>query len=121
MKRIVVQRIPKAGIDDPRVDWNLQANGVTLSPGGEVEAEKMKAQGKRPAQPSASNEREPDTRYAVILADFRAARRTDQDSPLAPTEIDRRFDFDREITEKRAEEPLQCLVSSPVVRRVVEL
>src|SRR2546430_2006653 len=121
MERIVDQSIPKAVIDDPRVDWDPQANAVTLSPGGEVEAEKMKAQGKRPAQPSASNEREPDTRYAVILADFQAARRTDQDSPLAPTEIDRRFNFDREIPEKRAEELLQSIVSSPLVPRVAAL
>src|SRR5438067_2136753 len=121
MERIVDQSIPKAVIDDPRVDWDPQANAVTLSPGGEVETEKMKAQGKRAAQPSASNDREPDTRYAVILADFHAARRTDQDSPLAPTEIDRRFNFDREIPEKRAEELLQSIVTSPLVPRVAAL
>jgi len=121
MERIVDQTIPKAVIDDPRVDWDPQANAVTLSPAAEVETAKMKAQGKRAPEPSASSEREPDTRYAVILADFQAARRTDQDSPLAPTEIDRRFNFDREIPEKRAEELLQSIVSSPLVPRVAAL
>src|SRR5207237_3423209 len=121
MERIVDQTIPKAAIDDPRLDWDPQSDAVTLSPAGEVETEKMKSQGKRAPSPSVSSEREPDTRYAVILADFQAARRTDRDSPLAPTEIDRRFNFDREIPEKRAEELLTSIVTSPLVPRVAAL
>jgi hypothetical protein len=121
MEHIVDQTIPKAVIDDPRVDWDPAANKVTLSPAVEVETEKMKSQGKRAPEPSASSDREPDTRYGVILEDFHAARRTDQDSPLAPTEIDRKFQFDREIPEKRAEELLQSIVTSPLVPRVAAL
>jgi hypothetical protein len=118
MERIVAQTIPKSVIDDPRVDWTPETNAVTLSPPGEVETAQMKAQGTRPAEPSVSQEREPDTRYAMILADFRAARLTDADSPLAPTEIDRRFEFDREIPEARVRELLESIVSSPLAARV---
>jgi len=121
MEHIVEQTIPKAVIDDPRVDWDPATNKVTLSPAVDVETEQMKSQGKRAPGPSASSDREPDTRYAVILEDFHAARRTDQDSPLAPTEIDRKFQFDREIPEKRAEELLQSIVTSPLVPRVAAL
>ncbi|MFL5395028.1 MAG: hypothetical protein ACJ79G_19545 [Myxococcales bacterium] len=121
MEHIVDQTIPKAVIDDPRVDWDPATNKVALAEGAEVETEKMKSQGKRAQEPSASSDREPDTRYAVILEDFHAARRTDQDSPLAPTEIDRKFQFDREIPEKRVEELLQSIVTSPLVPRVAAL
>jgi hypothetical protein len=118
MERIVTQTIPKSVIDDPRVDWDPATNAVSLSPPPEVETAQMKAQGTRAAEPSASQEREPDTRYAMILADFRAARQTDADSPLAPTEIDRRFQFDREIPEQRVRELLETIVSSPLAARV---
>src|SRR5947208_2334286 len=91
MERIVTQTIPKGVIDDPRVDWNPASNTVTASPPEEVETEQMKAQGRRPARPSVSDGRELDTRYAVLLANFRAAREIDPDSPMAPTEIDRHF------------------------------
>src|SRR5205823_3980853 len=74
MERIVTQTIPRSVIDDPRVEWNPATNSVTATPPEEVETEQMKKQGKRPAQPSRSAEREPDQRYAVLLADFRAAR-----------------------------------------------
>src|ERR1700693_5878439 len=68
MERIVTQTIPQGVIDDPRVDWNPASNTVSASPPEEIEAEQMKAQGKRPASPSISPQREPDTRYAVLLA-----------------------------------------------------
>src|ERR1700737_2210616 len=102
MERIVTQTIPRGVIDDPRADWNPASNAVTASPPEEVETEQMKAQGRRPVQPSISADREPDTRYAVLLANFRAARQLDPDSPMAPTEIDRHFQLDDEIPEQRA-------------------
>jgi hypothetical protein len=121
MERIVTQTIPKAVIDDPRVDWNPATNAVSASPPEEVETEQMKAQGKRPAQPAVSAEREPDTRYALLLADFRASRQLDQDSPMAPTAIDRHFQLDDEIPEQRVRALLTQILESPLVPRVAAL
>ncbi|MGO9065766.1 MAG: hypothetical protein ACLQIH_13645 [Myxococcaceae bacterium] len=121
MNRIVTQDIPVAVIDDPRLDWDPVANTVRLAPAGEVE-ERPASQtggGVRPAVASA--EREPDTRYAVMLETFRAARLADRDSPFAPTEIDRRFQFDTEIPEARIKALLEAVVSSPLVPQVAAL
>jgi hypothetical protein len=121
MQQIVAQTIPRSVIDDPRLDWFVDTGRVTAAPAEEIETEQMKAQGKRPAQAVASRDREEDTRYAMILADFHAARRTDKDSPFAPTEIDRRFEFDREMPEARVKQLLETVVSSPLVPRVAAL
>lgn len=120
MERIVAQEIPKAVIDDPRVDWDPFANTVRLAP-PEVTETPRPEQGKRAAQPAASTEREPDTRYAMLLGTFRAARQLDRDSPMAPTEIDRRFQLDSELPEARVEALLRAVVSSPHAARVGKL
>ncbi len=121
MEQIVSQTIPRAVIDDPRLDWFVDTGRVTAAPAEEIETEQMSRQGKRPAQAVAARDREEDKRYAVILEDFRAARRTDADSPLAPTEIDRRFQFDREIPEARVKDLLESIARSPLVPRVAAL
>jgi hypothetical protein len=121
MNQIVGQTIPRSVIDDPRLDWFVDTGRVTAAEPSEIETEQMKEQGKRPAQAVAARDREEDTRYAMLLADFRAARRTDADSPLAPTEIDRRFQFDREIPEARVKALLETIASSPLVPRVAAL
>jgi hypothetical protein len=121
MERIVTQTIPAGAIDDPRVDWNPATNTVTASPPDEIETEQMKAQGRRPPQPVVSNEREPDWRYAVLLADFRASRQLDKDSPMAPTEIDRHFQLDDEIPEQRIRALLTQVLESPLVPRMAAL
>jgi len=121
MERIVTQTIPKGVIDDPRVDWNPATNTVTAAPPDEVETEQMKAQGKRPQVPVVSSDREPDSRYAVLLADFRAARQVDPDSPMAPTEIDRHFQLADEIPEQRVRALLTQILESPLVPRVAAL
>ena len=121
MERIVTQSIPQGVIDDPRVDWNPQANSVTASPPEEVETEQMAAQGKRPPKPSISAQREPDKRYAVLLADFQASRKLDADSPMARTEIDRHFQLDDEIPEQRVRALLTQVLESPLVPRVAAL
>jgi hypothetical protein len=121
MEQIVVQTIPRAVIDDPRLDWYPDTGRVTAAPAEEIETEQMSRQGKRPAQAVAARDREEDTRYAVLLETFRAARRTDADSPLAPTEIDRRFQFDREIPEARVKALLESIAASPLAPRVAAL
>jgi len=121
MERIVTQSIPQGVIDDPRVDWNPFTNAVAPAPPEEVEVEQMKAQGKRPEKPLVSNEREPDTRYQVLLNDFLASRRLDADSPMARTVMDRHFALDDEIPEARVRALLTQIVSSPLVPRVAAL
>jgi hypothetical protein len=120
MERIVDQSIPRAVIDDPRLDWDPVANTVVRAPETETEVPSP-SQGKRAPQPSVSAEREPDARYAVLLDDFRAARLTDKDSPLAPTEVDRRFQFDREMPEERVVGLLESVLASKVAPRVAAL
>src|SRR5207237_9222127 len=95
------------------------ARSATLAE--EVETEQMRKQGRRPAQPSLSPEREPDQRYAVLLADFRAVRQLDQDSPMAATLIDRNFQLDDEIPEQRVRALLTQILGSPLVPRVAAL
>jgi hypothetical protein len=121
MEHIVAQTVPKSVIDDPRLDWYVDTGRVTAAPAEEIETEQMSRQGKRPAQAVAAPDREDDTRYAMLLETFRAARRTDADSPLAPTEIDRRFQFDREIPEAKVKQMLESIAASPLAPRVAAI
>jgi len=121
MERIVLQTIPQGVIDDPRVDWNPATNAVSASPAEEIETEQMKAQGKRPAAPRVSADREPDTRFRVLLDDFLAARKLDEDSPMARSEIARHFQLDDEIPEQRVRALLTQVLASPLVPRVAAL
>jgi hypothetical protein len=121
MNRIATQEIPRVVIDDPRLDWDPVANTVVLAPLAEVEQRPTSQTGAGVKPPVVSADREPDTRYAMLLETFRAARQTDQDSPFAPTEIDRRFQLDAEIPEARIQALLEQVVSSPLVPRVAAL
>ena len=121
MERIVLQTIPQGVIDDPRVDWNPATNAVTAAPPEEIETEQMAKQGKRPERPLVSSDREPDTRYQVLLNDFNAARRVDQDSPMARTEIDRRFALEDEIPEARVRALFTQVLESPLIPRMAAL
>ncbi|HEY2027767.1 MAG TPA: hypothetical protein VGH20_01045 [Myxococcales bacterium] len=121
MQRIVTQTIPKAVIDDPRLDWNPQTNEVKPSSPAEIETEQMKAQGKRPETAVASSDREPDTRYKTWLEDFHASRKLDADSPMGRTEIERHFALDDEIPEERVRALLTQVLESPLVPEVAQL
>ena len=121
IERIVTQEIPRAVIDDPRLDWDPVKNVVAAAPAGEVEPRPASQTGKGVAPLVVSTEREPDTRYAQLLRNYKAARRTDQDSPFAPTEMDRRFRLDYEIPEARFRTLLESIVSSPLVPKVAAL
>jgi len=121
MNRIVTQDIPAAVIDDPRLDWDPVANTVHLAPVGDVEDRPASQTGGGVKPAVASAEREPDTRYAMLLDTFRAARLTDRDSPFARSEIDRRFQLDTEIPEARIRALLEAVVSSPLVPQVAAL
>ncbi|WP_224362988.1 hypothetical protein [Hyalangium versicolor] len=115
MERIVTQTIPAAVIDNPRVDWDPITNTVTVAPADEVEADAPA----RPAQ--AETAPEPDTRYVRLLAHFQAARKVDPYVPVAPTQIARAFEFQRELSEERVKAMLTQVLSSPLVPQVARL
>ncbi|WP_407660007.1 hypothetical protein [Hyalangium gracile] len=115
MERIVTQSIPAAVIDNPRVDWDPFTNAVTVAPADTVEADAPA----RPAQVATAPE--PDTRYARLLAHFHAARKVDPFVPVAPTQIARTFEFQRELPEERVKALLTQVLTSPLVPRVAQL
>ena len=118
MERIVTQTIPKAVIDNPRVDWNPFTNEIR--PSTEKDFDEA-ALGAPVATPKPANAPEPDTRYAVLLADFQASRKADPYSPTAPTLIARRFDENRELPEARVRKMFEDVLTSPLVPRVAKL
>lgn len=112
MERIVDQSIPRAVIDNPRLDWNPSINVVTVSPAAAVEPdapEKSAAAGATP---------EGDGRYARLLAKFKAERLVDPYSPGAPTKIERAFVLGAEMPEARVKALLEEVLRSPLVPRV---
>ncbi len=114
LERIVTQTIPAAVVNDPAVDWDPATNAVAPAP-----AESIETGARPPARVDPA--REPDTRYARLLATFRAAREADPYSPTAPTHIARRFELDREIPEARATALLEEILSSPLVPKVAKV
>jgi hypothetical protein len=114
MERIVTQEIPAAAVNDPAVDWNPFANEVRPAPAATVETG-----AKPPAKVDGA--REPDTRYAHLLRQFRALRAVDPYAPSAPTAIARKFEIDREIPEARLVAMLEEVLSSPLVPRTAKL
>jgi hypothetical protein len=114
MERIVTQTIPAAVIDDPRLDWNPFTNEVRPAPLDTVEKD---APARAPLATSGLDAREPDTRFARILAHLAAARRADPFSPTAPSALARAFD-EAEIPEERVRALLTAVLESPLVRQV---
>jgi hypothetical protein len=116
LERIIDQSIPQAVINNPRVDWDPVSNAVRQSPVDEFGA--PAAADWKPATAA-----EPDTRYAMWLAVFRANRRVDPYSPTAPTLIARRFEEDRQMSEDRVRAMLEAVLTSPqfaAIGRLVE-
>lgn len=115
MERIVTQTIPAVVINNPRVDWDPFTNSVSVTPAEELEAD-------APAKPATVDPApEPDTRYARLLTHFHAARHVDPYVPVAPTQIARTFEFQREIPEERVKALLTQVLTSPLVPRVAQL
>src|ERR1041385_386130 len=114
MERIVTQMIPEVVVDNPVVDWNPFANEVKVS--SEVDSDPSAIKTK-----TASNTREPDTRYAMLLKTFQAAKKADPYSPTAPTLIARRFEEDREIPEARVKKMLEQVLTSPEAAQTARL
>jgi hypothetical protein len=114
MERIVTQSIPRAVVDDPTVDWDPASNAVSPAPASTIE-------GGRPPRARVDGAREPDTRYAVLLETFRAAKAADPYTPSAPTHIARKFELERELPEARVVALLEQVLGAPEVRQVAAL
>ena len=113
-ERIVAQTIPAAVVNNPQVDWNPFTNEVRPTADKDSDAP-------APSRPGAAGGPEPDTRYAMLLKTFQAARLADPYSPTAPTLIARRFDENRQIPEARVRKMLEDVLSSPLAPRVARL
>ncbi|MBI4603913.1 MAG: hypothetical protein HY721_18310 [Planctomycetes bacterium] len=116
MERIVTGTIPRAVIDQPRLDWQPTSNEVR--PASPEAVEPGAPPGAPRGEAAASLAPEGDRRYEHILATFHAARRADPYSPAAPTLIARRFDENRELPEARVVGLLEEVLGSPLVPRV---
>lgn len=114
MERIITQTIPAVVVDNPHVDWNPYSNEVW--PAGVQDSDVPV-----PDDLQVSPAPEPNTRYATILANFRAARMADPFWPTAPTLIARRFDLIRELSEERVEQMFEDLLTSPLIAQVADL
>lgn len=114
MERIVTQTIPRAVVDDPTVDWDPVRNVVQPAPAAEIE-------GGRAPRARVDGQREPDTRYAVLLQGFRAVKAADPYSPTAPTHMARKFDLERELPEARVVALLEQVLGAPEVREVAAI
>jgi len=103
MKRIITQTIPEEVINKNEYQWDPIQN-------------KMFKNGK---EVKFSNE--PNTRYQTMLNNFLAQKKLDKYNPTFPTAIDRTFEHDLEIPEKKVEGLFVELVSSPLANQVGEL
>jgi hypothetical protein len=114
MERIVTQTIPEIVINNPYVDWNPFTNEISKSNVNDSGRE-------LPEDLNISNSPEPDTRFKILLEDFRAVTLRDPYSPTAPTHIRRSFDLDREIPEECVKQMFEAVLSSESVKKVAEL
>ena len=108
MERIVTQTIPRAVIDNPRLDWDPFANAVMVAPADTVEQD---APADRPT--SAATAPEPDTRFAQVLARFRAEHEADRFAPTAPTYLERAF-AEARLPEDRVRKLIVEILESPL-------
>ncbi len=106
MERIIAQEIPSGVIDNPKMDWYVEANKI--APAG------------APVDKAVPGEREPDTRYEMWLKTFHGEQAIDKWTPAAPTHIARRFNLDREIPEAEVEKLFVSILSSPLVKEVAQ-
>ncbi len=103
MKRIIDQTIPKVVINKDDLFWNPYTNKVSR---GESAFEAK---------------REPDTRYATLLKNFRVMQKADEYYPNYDNYIQRKFEHDYEISQQEVEQLFVDFVSSPVIRRAGKL
>lgn len=103
MKHIINQTIPAMVINNVDYQWNPADNKV-LKDGKEITATP-----------------EPDTRYQMLLNNFKAIHATDAYYPALPTYSQRAFELTMEIPQKDVEKLFVSLVTSPQIKQVAEL
>jgi hypothetical protein len=103
MQRIISQEIPDSVVNNAKFQWNPVTNKV-FGEGKEV-----------------TTNREPDTRYEMLLNNFLAMKAVDQYTPMYPTFIQRSFDAGMEIPHEQVEKLFTELCSSPEVKQVADL
>lgn len=100
MKRIIDQSIPQQMINRNDFQWNPESNKLYQN-GQEV-----------------AFESEPDTRYRVLLDNFKVIREQDAYYPAYDNYIQRRFEGNMEISQADVEQLFVDFVSSPLVKEV---
>ncbi len=116
MEHIVRGTIPRAVVDDPRLDWTPSSGLVVRAT---LEKGEVAPEGRAlPRDPSAPEGTE---RYAQIVEIFRAVRRVDPHTPELPTHIRRSFEEGREMPEAEVKGLLEAVLTSPLVPRVAAL
>ncbi|HPD26300.1 MAG TPA: hypothetical protein PK464_06000, partial [Candidatus Marinimicrobia bacterium] len=101
MLKIINQEIPKIVIDNPAVDWNVAKNTVSGA--------------------SSDNSPEPDTRYARWLGVFQGERACDPYYLISRSQIDRRFNEDREIPEDIVRQLFVDVLTAPELKQTARL
>ncbi|HPI27768.1 MAG TPA: hypothetical protein PLS75_04740 [Candidatus Marinimicrobia bacterium] len=101
MLKIINQEIPKIVIDNPAVDWNVAKNTVSGA--------------------NSDNSPEPDTRYARWLGVFQGERACDPYYLISRSQIDRRFNEDREIPEDIVRQLFVDVLTAPELKQTARL
>jgi len=119
MERIVAQDLPAIVIDNPAVDWNPVTNAVTRSTVNDAPSDAPPRAALPPGPVDAA--REPDARYARVLANFHAQQKVDPFSPGQNTAVLRSFESGRQLSEQRVQAMLEQVLGSPEVKRTAAL
>ncbi|MDD3744210.1 MAG: hypothetical protein PHX54_11355 [Lentimicrobiaceae bacterium] len=102
MKHIIYQSIPIQVINNNEYEWEPESNKI-FKDGRE-----------------ATSSPEPDTRYQVLLDNFKVMKSVDQYSSHQPTYIDRAFEGSMEISQEDVEQLFIDFVSSAQVKEVAK-
>ncbi|NTW32946.1 MAG: hypothetical protein HGB12_10010, partial [Bacteroidetes bacterium] len=113
MKKIITQEIPTEVINKQNYLWNPSTNKLYQSSKDKKVNEKLKnlAQGTP----------EKNVRYQNLLGNYKAAVAIDKYNPLFPTNIQRKFNGEMQMTQESVEQLFVNFVSSPTVKKVAEL
>jgi len=114
MERIVDQTIPEIVIDNPAIDWNPFSNMITPTDVKDSEFD-------IPPSKTISDKPEPNTRYSMLQNNYIAQKAADQFWPTMPNFIQRRYDQNREIPEKRVREMFNTVLTSSLFNDIASL
>jgi hypothetical protein len=103
MLRIIRQEIPEKIINSGDYEWNPSTN-KTYKDGSEITLSP-----------------EPDTRYDILLQNFKAMKLIDEFNPNYPTYIERKFEKEMQMKEAEVEQLFVDFISSPLIKEAGEL